>query len=110
MSKDKKLEEQMNQNLEVPYEDHVDSVIYRHDVHNIVKWWVIVNRMSALAKTVAYEAGVNPQLFADFEGRRVKVVMASRLGDVGITHDLKADHGYSVRVLLKQLSNFSDKK
>jgi hypothetical protein len=30
-------------------------------------------------------------------GKRVKVVMASRFGDVGITDDLSAEHGYHYR-------------
>ena len=31
-------------------------------------------------------------------GTRVKVVMVSRMGDVGITDDLRAENGYSYRV------------
>jgi hypothetical protein len=31
-------------------------------------------------------------------GTRVNVVMASRMGDVGITDDLEAEHGYHYRV------------
>jgi hypothetical protein len=31
-------------------------------------------------------------------GTKVKVVMCSRFGDVGITKDLKATHGYDARV------------
>ena len=31
-------------------------------------------------------------------GKRVKVVMASRFGDVGITDDLKASRGYHCRI------------
>jgi len=49
-----------------------------------------------------------PRLFADHEGRRVRVVMASRLGDVGITPVLTAEHGYEARVLVEDLSNFGD--
>lgn len=49
-----------------------------------------------------------PKLFADHEGQRVRVVMASRRGDVGITADLKADHGYQKRVAVEDLSNFGD--
>jgi hypothetical protein len=47
-----------------------------------------------------------PKLFADHEGSRVRVVMASRLGDVGITADLAADHGYQKRVGVEDLSKF----
>lgn len=38
-------------------------------------------------------------------GTRMKVVMASRLGDIGLTTDLGAEHGYSVRVSIEDLYN-----
>lgn len=49
-----------------------------------------------------------PKLFADHDGQRVRVVMASRLGDVGITSDLTADIGYQKRVAVAELANFGD--
>lgn len=49
-----------------------------------------------------------PALFADHHGARVRVVMASRLGDVGITTVLTATVGYSKRVAVEDLSNFGD--
>ena len=58
-----------------------------------------------------------PRLFATYVGRRwrgvkkgarVRVVMASRLGDVGITKNLQADHGYMLRCAVKELTNFSE--
>jgi hypothetical protein len=51
----------------------------------------------------------HPQLYADYEGTRVRVTMASVLGDVGITTDFKREMGYEQRVLLSMLSNFSEK-
>jgi hypothetical protein len=48
-----------------------------------------------------------PALFADYKGRRVRVVMASRFGDVGITGALDAEHGYDRRVAVADLSGFS---
>ncbi len=36
-------------------------------------------------------------------GTMVKIVMVSRLGDVGITTDLLAENGYQARVLLSDL-------
>lgn len=30
-----------------------------------------------------------PRLYADYDGRRIRIVMASRMGFVGITHDLQ---------------------
>jgi hypothetical protein len=56
----------------------------------------------------AFIEGPAPKLFADYKGRRVRVVMASRFGDVGITRDLRAEHGYENRVLVEELSNFSE--
>lgn len=50
----------------------------------------------------------HPTLFADHEGMRVRVTVASRLGDVGITSDLGAEFGYERRVHVSQLSNFSE--
>ena len=50
----------------------------------------------------------HPQLFADHEGTRVRVTVASRFGDVGITTSLGAEAGYEQRVRVSQLSNFSE--
>ena len=41
-------------------------------------------------------------------GQRVRVVMASRFGDVGITPNLKATRGYVTRVFVANLENFGD--
>lgn len=49
-----------------------------------------------------------PRLFADHQGKRVRVVMASRLGDVGVTSRLDRDIGYESRVFVADLSNFGD--
>ncbi len=50
----------------------------------------------------------HPRLFADHEGERVRLTMASRLGDVGITQRLDAEFGYERRVMLDELSNFGE--
>ena len=49
-----------------------------------------------------------PTLYADYGGRRVRVVMASRLGNVGITTRLRDEEGYEKRVMLDELTNFGD--
>lgn len=48
----------------------------------------------------------HPACYADYHGGRVRLVMASRFGDVGITADLERSIGYSQRVSLADLSNF----
>jgi len=50
----------------------------------------------------------HPALYADHFGVRVRVTMASRLGDVGITTNHAAEHGYEKRVAVSQLCNFSE--
>lgn len=50
-----------------------------------------------------------PKLFADYKGNRVRVVMASQFGDVGITMKLDIECGYTKRVYVAELSNFGDK-
>lgn len=50
----------------------------------------------------------HPTLFADCDGKRVRVTMASRLGDVGVTTDLGRELGYELRVSIDRLSNFSE--
>lgn len=44
------------------------------------------------------------------DGKRVRVVMASRFGDVGITHYMGREHGYEVRVPLEWLKDFSEEE
>lgn len=56
----------------------------------------------------AYQPKPHPCLFADHDGQRVRVTMASRFGDVGITRDLDVEMGYERRVHVSQLSNFSE--
>ncbi len=49
-----------------------------------------------------------PRLFANYMGMRVRVVMASRFGDVGITTEMDAEFGYKSRVAVGDLTDFGD--
>jgi hypothetical protein len=40
-------------------------------------------------------------------GTRVKIVMVSRMGDVGVTEDLTKENGYGVRLPLDALCDLS---
>lgn len=87
-----------------------DSYIRDKTQPMCLRRFLLVNRIPAVWK---YEKWIakgrpNPKLFADFGGKRVRVVMASRFGDVGITENLEASSGYSLRVSVEQLSNFSE--
>jgi hypothetical protein len=50
----------------------------------------------------------HPTLYADYKKKRVRVTMASRLGDVGITSRFEAETGYEDRVRVSKLKNFSE--
>jgi hypothetical protein len=73
-----------------------------------LRWFLYKNRVPAIDGMLMEQNGVNPKLFADYKGKRVRVTMASRMGDVGITEYLKKTHGYSERVAVEALTNFSD--
>jgi hypothetical protein len=88
--------------------DHCDNYIDDKDSPIVLRRFLRYHRWPATYECLANSIGVKrPQLFATFEGTRVKVVMASRMGDVGITTNLAAVDGYQLRVLVKHLSNFS---
>lgn len=54
--------------------------------------------------------GLKPTLFANYHGQRVRVTMASRLGDVGINSKLHEQYGYDKRVAVSDLTDFSDRR
>lgn len=58
-------------------------------------------------KLMSYEEA-NP-LFADYQGERYRVTLASAMGDVGITKNFEQNMGYCQRVSINSLSNFSNK-
>lgn len=51
-------------------------------------------------------AGAREKVIRLRKGARVRVTMASRLGDVGISPDLKSGQGYLTRIPLSDLENF----
>lgn len=51
--------------------------------------------------------GPKPKLFADYKGKRVRINMASRFGDVGYATELSSEYGYEGRIPVAWLSNFA---
>jgi hypothetical protein len=97
---------------------HCDDLIYAPDTPEPLRQFLAFHRQPASDKRgdgppLFREDG--PPLFAtmahrteDFGiGTRVRIVMASRFGDVGITTDLSAVRGYMARVPVDYLENFS---
>lgn len=97
-------------NLEPQYEDdrHCDNYINDPDAPMALRWFLFINRLPAIDKMLCRANGVKPALFARHEGEWCRVVMASRMGDVGITGDLDADRGYQVRLFVGKLEDFTD--
>lgn len=84
-----------------------DEYIHDLDAPGCLRFFLLVNRMPAADQMLMRRFGVKPSLYADYKGKRVRVTMASRLGDVGITEKLNAEDGYDIRVLVAALKNFS---
>jgi hypothetical protein len=90
---------------------HCDDLIDAPDTPEPLREFLAFHRQPAIGKR-----GDGPMLFATIKhtsetrfsaGNRVRVVMASRFGDVGITTDLSAVRGYMARVSLDWLKDFS---
>lgn len=85
---------------------HCDDYILDFSAPMPLRWFLFVNRLPASEQILCRQNGVNPALFADYQGKRVRVVMASLYGDVGITKHLEAENGYQERVVVADLTNF----
>lgn len=88
---------------------HCDDYIHDINAPRYLRFFLLWNRMPAADRLLLEEFRTPPTLFADHEGKRVRVVMVSRLGDVGITRFLDKENGYGTRVFLDKLSNFGEK-
>jgi hypothetical protein len=90
---------------------HCDSYINSFDAPNALKWFLFFNRLPAMDKGLCRDNGIDdPKLWAQYEDKWIRVVMASRMGDVGITSNLDADHGYDSRVSVEDLTGFTDER
>lgn len=88
---------------------HCDSYISSYWESNSLRWYLFFNRLSATDKGLCRANGVSdPKLWAKHGGAWVRVVMASRFGDVGITSNLDAENGYDDRVAVEDLTDFTD--
>src|ERR1051325_9145764 len=60
---------------------HCDTYVHDHKMPMCLRWWVFINRLPAIDKCLCRENNIDPILFADYQGIRVRVTMASRFGD-----------------------------
>lgn len=87
---------------------HCDDLIHMSDLPLCARYFLLVHRLPAMDGTIITAYHGSPVCYANYQGKRVRLTMASRFGDVGITDDLKADRGYKWRVPMGELSDFSD--
>lgn len=68
-----------------------------------------VNRNVTMSEYLGYWKNDEPKIREHIlpRGARVRVVMASRFGDVGITDNLEAENGYGARVFIPELYDFA---
>jgi hypothetical protein len=95
---------------------HVDDYVDDHTTPRALRWFLFVNRLPATLRLLCESMGIVPELYADIrnsdpsnELRHCRVVMASRMGDVGINYDFNPDR-YEHRVMVDRLSNFFSAK
>jgi len=87
---------------------HCDDYISDPSAPTDLRWFIFVNRLPAPERLLYNEhVKSDPVLYAKHDGNRVRVVMASRLGDLGITSDLSSTDRYQTRVAVEDLTDFT---
>lgn len=89
---------------------HGDDLLDKHEkgeslLPQCLYNWLFYKRLPASDQ---FEATEPEPVFATYKGKRVKLNMGSRMGDIGISKDLKSETGYYVRVYIPELSDFSN--
>jgi len=86
--------------------EHIEDHIYDLKLPAFVRTWITINRLPAIEKWAMEETFGVMKITAEHEGKRVRVTMASRMGDCGITTQMSREHGYDKRVMFSTLSKF----
>lgn len=85
---------------------HCDTYIRDKSQPMCLRRFLLYRRIPAYWQIKRWRWG-KPELYAMHEGKRVRVTMASRFGDVGITEVLTAEYGYNKRVPVEALTDFT---
>ena len=98
--------------------DHVDTFIDlgthqfdyntpEHDLELYARWWLSLRRLPASAYYDFKPIISKDKLFCTWNGRRMRVTGASRLGDIWLTRNFKNDTGYQERVQYSECSEWN---
>jgi hypothetical protein len=86
---------------------HVDDFIDDDDTHQYAAFVLDWMRTTAARQMRFGQFMSRFRLFCTHGGKRYRVTMASRLGDVGLSTDLAGDGGYSLRVAPDECADWS---
>lgn len=82
----------------------------QNDLNERYARWVLHHMRSPASCQFAFEPFMQPhELYCTYAGKRYRVVMASRMGDIGISRDFSKAHGYDARACVAECSEWSDK-
>ncbi len=89
---------------------HVDTFIddFRQDAY--ARWMLMHFRLPADQKAAFAPFIKDRKLFCTYEGKRFRVTGASTMGDVWLVRDFTRDHGYDLRVVAFDCSNWSPRE
>lgn len=99
---------------------HCEEFINDKSQPMCLRKFLLYNRIPAYWKYTKWKDSWGiPKLFATLpasrgvggakkKARRIRVNMASRFGDVGISYDISKESGYDSRVYIEQLTDFSE--
>lgn len=86
---------------------HVDDFINRFGSDAYAAWVLHHFRLPAILKAKFHPLVGAHKLFATYEGKRYRVIGASRMGDVWLTKDFTRENGYDKRVDVAACSAWS---
>lgn len=86
---------------------HCDAYIHDLQAPACLRLFLLVERLPAADKVLLYTK-FRPTLFATYRGKRVRVTLASCLGDLGISTNLEETTSYDHRVTVEDLTAFSE--
>ena len=89
---------------------HCDDAITDYELPDCIRYYLLINRLPATEKIPVVAMVGEPKCFATYKNKRVRLVMASRMGDIGITEKLDTENGYDERVSIDELSDFTESK
>lgn len=83
-----------------------ERALHDYKLPVMVRGFIAAHDQPATYKMALREAGYLPKLYGRYQGEPVRVVMVSRLGDIGISREDK-EHGYFTRCSIYDLTDYA---